>query len=333
MRCIECERKVVSDYPCKCTNCGEVMCDECAIRKELICSKCRGDVHEQKDAEQIEKIRRSYIELYKKCPYSFYLEVCERMGSVNNIYAEIGIWLHEEFDRDSKTGRIGGETEDGRKNTIIQRFNEWYKGIPTERFEGCQYKLTTEGFRESMRVKGESCINNYFKMCAGMPVPWKTEERLEIEVPNSSIKATIAFDRINQNDDGSFDLLDYKTGAVFVGKKLAQDLQPALYIKCVEDNYNIRINRFVFLFVAENKERVYTRISDDLFRCRVRNKDYDFSIKEKMNEVSEIFQSIERENFDIPDNLNTYYCENQCAMYKAGHCSGRFNAKWRQALK
>ena len=181
-------------------------------------------------------------------------------------------------------------------------------------------------------AKGINNILGFNTLCYDMPIPWKTEERISIPIPNTQIKATIAFDRINLNQDGSYDLLDYKTGKVHVGVKLRNDLQPALYIKCVEENYGIHINRFIFLFTGECKTRIFERIGEDTFECMVGKKSYKFSISEKINEISLLFKAIEKADFYIPNELHPYTCENECGSFKSGDCTGKFNGKWEKGI-
>lgn len=320
---------MISEYPAKCIKCKSILCDDCAEENDFICKNCGGGTIEQSKNRPFKSIRRSHIELYKKCPHSFYLQVCEGVESPSNVYNKNGIELHELFDRSSQERCITGISNDARKVELIQKYTAIYKGFSDSEFQDCQSKLSLEEFKEQQYQNGLNCIDGFLSMCSDMPIPWKTEERLECDVPGSKIKATIAFDRINLNEDGTYDLLDYKTGKVYVGKKLREDLQPALYIKCVEDNYHIKINRFIFLFVGENKKRIYNRNNEDMFTCCVGNKKYTFSISDKMKEISSIFNEIEAGNFAVPNNVSEWYCRHQCGMLNLGLCKGKFLEQWR----
>jgi len=211
---------------------------------------------------------------------------------------------------------------------MYPKWEEYFKTIPVEKFEGCQRKLTIPEFMVQQHQKGINNINGYETLVGNMPKPWKTEERISIAIPNTTIRATIAFDRINLNANGTYDMLDYKTGKVHVGQKLNTDLQPALYIRCAEENYGITISRFIFLFTGECKERIFNRVSADVFECFVGKKKYSFSISEKIQEISLIFKNIERGEFAIPQELHPYTCENECGSFKSGDCTGKFNGQW-----
>jgi hypothetical protein len=320
MKCSRCGGMVDNDFPSRCLTegCKEVMCDNCSIKHDFRCTS-----HSVKKKRVVlEEIRRSHIELYKKCPRAFELQVVENKEVQSGIYADIGIRLHTIFDMTSKSNEMDVEA-------MKAQYTVFFKSLLYKQFEGCQRKLTIHEFMHQQHEKGMKNIEGYQILCGNMPAPWKTEERISIDIPGSTIKATIAYDRINKNANGTYDLLDYKTGKVHVGQKLNDDLQPALYIACVEKNYDIRINRFIFLFTGECKERIFERIDDDRFECMVGKKSYGFSISEKIKEISLLFKSIESGDFPIPSELHPYTCENECGSYKNGDCSGKFNGQWK----
>ena len=321
MECIRCGGDVDETFPSKCLGegCTAVMCDSCSIANNFLCES-----HTTKKKRiKLDEVRRSHIELYKKCPRAFELQVIDGKETEMGVYADIGIKLHDIFDEESKVGGLVN------KNKMIEQWNEYFKTIPKEKFEGCQRKLTIPEFMVQQHEKGLRNIEGYESLCENMPIPWKTEERISIAIPGTKIRATIAFDRINLLSNGTYDLIDYKTGKVHVGVKLEKDLQPALYIACVEQNYNIKINRFMFLFTGECKERIFERVNDDVFECYVGTKKcYRFSISEKIKEIKELFQAIEHNEFAIPPELHPYYCENECGSFKNHDCLGKFAGQW-----
>lgn len=321
MKCSRCEGFVEEQFPCKCLaeGCVEVMCDACSIEFNF---KCEAHTTKRKRIKLAE-VRRSHIELYKKCPRAFELQVVDNKECDYGIYADIGIALHDIFDEASKTSCFD-------EKLLRSQYDEFYKTLDPKRFEGCQRKLSIHDFINQQHEKGYKNIEGFKSLCGAMPIPWKTEERVSIDIPGSKIKATIAYDRINLNPNGTYDLIDYKTGKVYVGVKFEKDLQPALYIACVEKAYNIKINRFIFLFTGECKERIFERISDDEFECFVgTKKSYKFSISEKIKEISTIFKAIEHNEFAIPPDLHPYYCENECGSFKANDCMGKFAGQWK----
>lgn len=307
--------------------CGAILCDDCAINSNYVCRNCGGGAN---DKPKITKIRRSDIVLYQECPYSYYLKNVEGVSQFGNIYSENGILLHDLFDKDSNSGFQPGENTDQRKDRMLQEYAERFKTIPLERFENCQKKLTIEKFKQQEYDKGLKNIDGYFALTSELPSPYRTEEKLIVPIKDSTIELTITFDRVNKNADGTFDMLDYKTGKVFVGQKLNNDIQAGLYTYAYEHVYpDERINRFVFLFTGENKVREFIRISDNRFECYVGKKTYGFNISDKVEEAYNVFQSVEMGMFDYPQNLHPWHCQNQCEYYHRNICKGKFKERWK----
>jgi hypothetical protein len=314
--CAICGKEVLEEFPAKCLSCSTILCDVCAVNNQFKCISC----NPKTPLAKIESVRRSYIELYKTCPHAFKLKVVDEIETRSSVYAKIGIYLHELFDDVSNTGVYN-------KSGMIKLWDTFFATLELNEFEGCQRKLTTEEFREQQYQKGINNINGFIELCSDMVKPWKSEEQVNIIIPNTSIRATMTFDRINYNQ-GCYELLDYKTGHVYVGQKLNNDLQPALYIAGVEQTYGITINRFTFLFTGESKIRTFNRI-DNKFVTQVGKKEYGFSINEKLEETANIFKRIERNEFEIPSDLHPWHCQNECELYKALACPGKFYEEWK----
>jgi hypothetical protein len=314
--CAICGKEIHEQFPAKCLSCHVELCDDCALSNQFKCNTC----NPKKQLKKVESVRRSYIELYKKCPHAFKLKVIDGVQTNSSIYAKIGIFLHDLFDNASMTCIFN-------KSEMIKSWDAFFITIELKEFEGCQRLLTTEEFQKQQYQKGLLNIDGFIEMCQGKYKPWKTEETVNIIIPNTDIKATMTFDRIDKHDDG-YELLDYKTGKVYTGQKLSTDLQPALYIAGVEQTYGINIDKFTFLFTGESKLRTYIK-TDKGYETTVGKKSYGFNIKDKLNEVSEIFKRIERNEFEIPSDLHPWHCQNECELYKALACPGKFYEEWK----
>lgn len=306
-------------FPAKCIKCGAILCDDCSINNNFMCNSCNGNSNKE---IKLDFVRRSYIELYKICPYAFKLLAIDGIEVKNNIYADIGIKLHELFEQSS----LGNLT----KSEMIKQYNEWFGQLNLEDFEGYQRKLTTEQFREYQYKHGLWNIDNYYEFESKLPNPYQTETTLFTNIGDDLPKVRITFDRINKNENGTYDILDYKTGKVYVGKKLATDLQVPLYIHSVKQNLGIDVNKFELLFTGEGKTRTFNKVSDDEYVCKVLKKEYSVKLSDTIEEIKSIFTQIKNGKLDIPHDINPWYCENMCVCRKAGHCAGNFNQQWRE---
>jgi hypothetical protein len=304
-------------FVAKCIQCGAPLCDDCSLENQFKCNSCNG---KESNKIELDYIRRSYIELYKICPYAFKLLVLDKKEIQNGIYAEIGIKLHELFEQASL--RKLNKTE------MHGEFFKWFNTIELKDFENYQRKLETRDFRKQQYEGAIQSIDNYFDFESEMPLPFQTETTLLTTIHPDLPKIRITFDRINKLDDGTYDLVDYKTGKVYVGKKLEEDLQIPLYIYSVQQNLGIDINRFVLLFTKENKKRIYTKLSEDSYMCTVGKKNYIISLSKAINEITDIFTQVKNGKLSIPHDLSPWYCEHMCMLRKAEHCMGNTIQRW-----
>ena len=135
-------------------------------------------------------------------------------------------------------------------------------------------------------------------------------------------------DRINLVD-GELEMVDWKTGKVMVGNKFTTDLQAPLYIHAVKTYYKLPVRSFTFYYLNEEKTRVFERIDDDKYVCRVKNKEYVISITEAIREVKSTFGRIKHKDFNIPrDTKNMYYACKMCSFRKSSHCAGAEEQSW-----
>jgi len=319
MKCAICGVDLTGEpYPAKCIKCGVHLCDDCSLTNQFKCKPCNGVEDTKVD---LEFVRRSYIETYKVCPHAFKLLAIDKVEPPNSIYAEIGIKLHDLFEQAS-LNQID-------KSAMIKEFTDWFGTKTLEDFENYQRLLDTEDFRKREYQGAMTSIDNYFNMESTMPRPHKTEDTLFTTIHPDLPKIRITFDRINLNEDGTYDIVDYKTGKVHVGKKLKEDLQVPLYIYSIQQNLGIDVNRFVLLFTKEGKERIYTKLTEDTYVCTVGKTNYYISLSKAIDEIISIFTQVSNGKFSIPHALSPWYCEHMCTLKRGGHCEGKLVQRWK----
>lgn len=313
IKCATCGAEMHPGCAQKC-DCGKPVCDDCMI-KDKQCIDCK-----PKPDELPSVIRRSHIELYKKCPYAFYLEVIKELGNQHTIYTQMGIDLHELFDKHSKLTNTGYED-------IMAEFMPFLNAYPDEWYEKGN-ELLTANFRLTMLERAQNSIRGFIKLRGELPKPYITEEKIIFSISDELPSISITMDRIDECSDGSLDIGDYKTGKVMTGKKLTTDLQVPLYIYAVKNHFKKRVNKFSLYYVSEDKLRVYHRIDDDKYVCTVGKKEYVISIQEAIREVKILFGRIKQRNYNIPRDLKEYTCS-ICHFYNT-NCEGSVDGRWQQ---
>lgn len=324
-----------------CLNCYTPIED---MRKEARCMKCGGGVHKDcsiKDDEKHycdacyttrnvrnsqkeeftlpEAIRRSYIEMYKSCPYSFYLHVIKELEMDTSIEAQVGIDLHELFEKYSKDRTYT-------KEQMMEDFEPlWYNYSP--------HFFNDEAHKEKMYQRAIDCIDTFYTIAPYMQNTIATEEKIIFSIGEGVPDVSITMDKIEEVD-GELEMVDWKTGAVMVGKKLTTDLQAPLYIYAVLQKYKRPVRKFTFYYLKENKFRVFERVNDDEYVCKVRNNEYRISLTEAIREVKSLFSRMKNGDFNIPrDTKKMYFTCKMCSFRQDETCAGAEEESWKQSAR
>ena len=262
-----------------------------------------------------ESIRRTYIELYRTCPYKFLKEVIEGHRSPATCYTQIGIDLHDLFEEALHDRQLS-------KSKFFKKYNEFWDNYPDELFE-------SEEQKETMWKRVEDSIDTFYLILPGMPMPFVTEEKIRLNIGDDIPDVEFTMDYISMNENGNLDMHDWKTGAVMVGKKLSSDLQAPLYIYGVQKRYNRQVDSFTFYYLKDNKSRVFTRIDDDRYMCTVGKREYYISLQDAIREVKSIFAQIVKGNFNIPrDTKSMFFACKMCHIKEQGMCQGADVQGW-----
>lgn len=321
MLCFNCSTTLQRKGSTRCAECGTYMHKECAI--ESLCDTCYINKGERETVkfEIPEIIRRSYIETYKKCPHKFLKQVLEGNEQPKNIYTQLGIDLHEEFeracnDRSYKIEEMRNALEDYWATYTDDLFTEF-------------------ATRDKMYARGHESIEGFYNVLATLPItPFATEETLQLTIGEDLPKVQITMDRIDIDEQGELHIQDWKTGKVIVGKKISSDLQPPLYIKLVQEHYNKPVKSFNLYYVHEGKSRHYYRseVNPDEYICRVGKREYKINLTDAVREVQQLFSKIVKGNFNIPrDTKSLYYECKMCHIKELGLCEGAEEQSWRNA--
>lgn len=311
----------------KCSVCSGMLHKDCAINDGAVfCDTCYTEKETKKEELKFDIpdiIRRSYIKQYDDCPYQFYGQHALGIEQKQNIYSQMGIDLHELFEKGSKDGSYH-----------IQNMKDDFRNI----FDGYSDKLLDGLYGNTsdldMYQKGVESIENFYNIIAELPGEMKSAEKKYVfEVGEGLPKVQATIDRVDLVD-GKLHVLDWKTGNVMVGKNLSSDLQPPLYIAAVQKEYGLTVEKFTLHYLSENKFRIYERINDDNYVCKVGKREYKINITDTIRKVQHIFSQIKKGNFNIPvDTKGMFYTCKMCHVKKAGKCEGAETQVWSQFNK
>lgn len=268
-----------------------------------------------------ERIRRTYIETYRSCPYKFYLEVIKGNTMPPNIYTELGSDLHELFE-------VAIQNPSYPKEKMMENIKFMFDRYPDEYFNT---GFSTSN-KENMWTRAIESIDTFYTILPSLNGVFAVEENIEFNIGDNIPNVSITMDLITEMD-GELFMHDWKTGKVMVGKKLSSDLQAPLYIYAVKHKYNKPVKSFTFYYLQENKTRTFVRseTNPDEYICTVGKKHYVINLTDAIREVKSIFSRITKGDFNIPqDTRKMHFTCKMCHLQKQGLCAGADEESWNQ---
>ena len=150
------------------------------------------------------------INTYLKCPreylYNNILEFCGKDGNPDNL--SYGSAIHKACEDLISYAKSKGEYPS--KERFIQIFKDKLSELPIS-----SYKQ-----RDNIEVRGEKALSDYYHQIISTPISnlYEVEKALSFEL--DGIKFYGIIDRIDKNEDGSYNIYDYKTGNAKKGVEL-----------------------------------------------------------------------------------------------------------------
>ena len=317
--CKNCFGSVDMRRDTKCATCNSPLHKECAIKEDGasfcdVCYTVKEETKEKVNFEIPDVIRRTYIETYRTCPHKFFKEVIEGHTTPPTCYTQIGVDLHKLFEKAIHNRNYTREN-------MEEEYQEIWNAYPDDLFE-------SDKQRETMKARVIESIDNFYYIIKDMPIPIMTEGTIHYSIGEDLPKVEFTMDVVLEVD-GELELIDWKTGKVMVGQKLSTDLQAPLYIYGVKKHFNKPVRKFTFYYVNENKERVFERVNEDEYVCRVGKREYKISLTDSIREVKSVFSQIKKGNFNIPsDTRKMHFACKVCHLRQQGLCRGADEEAW-----
>lgn len=304
--------------------CGAELCFTHYSLKGGVCKSCK----EEKIVIP-SPIRRSYLDSFYKCPYQAYMFIMKQFKQEGNMWSNVGNILHEIFEVNSLSFQT--KTEEELQLLCNEKIMEYINN--NKKHVDHAQQLTKDDVVEKMIERGKICTTNYFKYEQTAPKPLHTEYYIEFPIlfedgvakkPNISM----TIDRINVCEDGEYEIVDYKTGHTTSGPALQSGFQVPCYILGFKQEFGVLPKRFKLLYLEDDNERIFERINDDIYRLTVKKNTYDISLKESVRRIVDILQEMSDGKWNVPNKLNSFYCNSFCPIYDAQLCPGKDLNKW-----
>lgn len=303
----------------ECGVCGKPTHSFCLIKEDEkeYCDPCYNLKTEAKEEIVLpEKIRRTYIELYRTCPRKFKLEVLDGHRSPPTKYTQVGIDLHELFEK-------------AVRDRSYQKNKMWEDYGPMRDKQSEMGLFESPEDMQAFLIRAQDSIDTFYEILPSIPQPFAVEQTISYSIGEDMPDVEFTMDLITENIHGNLDLHDWKTGKVMVGKKISNDLQAPLYIYGVEKHFGRQVDSFNFYYLKEKKVRRFERVQPGVYECKVGKRSYYIRTEDAMKEVARDFSKMQKGHFQVPEDTRSMFFEcKMCHLQEQGLCFGADQQSW-----
>lgn len=117
---------------------------------------------------------------------------------------------------------------------------------------------------QARKKKGWEIMEKFYEAEAitGFRIPAFLEKSFRLKIGGLTFSGRI--DRIDQLEDGTYEVIDYKTGTYKKDAKLEKDLQLSLYALACRDVFKIPVSKLSLYFLEDSRKASTTRKDEDL---------------------------------------------------------------------
>lgn len=333
MYCNCCLKQIPKDLVVKCSRCGAPLCNTCANHcmtcNAPLCDSCYAEgnyrcencTSPSGNSNDFSSIRRSYLEQYAGCPHSLKLQLIEHIIPPMSNYAQLGIIVHEIIERiSSKENSLNLQQA---LAMLEERINEWNLATDDE------YSIINDELFETGRVS----LKNFWLIKNELNTgKFISEQNIKYSVSDDLPMISCTLDRIRWDKENNIHIHDWKTGKTMSGQRLAEDLQPPLYIKAVAEEYGTYPLTFNLHYLAHQKHIQYKRINDThMYQVQTSRSSYILDVDEAIGRAKDILSKIQANKFPIPK--QNWRCEKMCWYGATGKCKKGTVEQWNDINK
>ncbi len=147
---------------------------------------------------------------------------------------------------------------------------------------------------KTRREQGLLMLENFFDAnCDPWVIPYALEQQFNVKIGQYVINGRI--DRIDQLEDGTFEVIDYKTGSAKETLNLKKDMQLSIYALACRDILKIPVSKLTLYFIEDN-QRISTRRSD-------------LELENFEKEVLEFIENMRNSRFGATPGFHCQFCD------------------------
>jgi DNA helicase II / ATP-dependent DNA helicase PcrA len=190
----------------------------------------------------------SDIETYRLCPLKYKFARVFRIPQEPTINQRFGIVLHQVLERFHGGG--GGSLDH-----LMQLFEASWR---RNGFGGSNDDM-------QFRRKAVAALNRYWDEEATVKPAW-IERSFSFKIGPHLLRGRV--DRVDRVENGSYELIDYKTGRAKTAEQLAQDVQLSIYQMGAREAWNVETSAQSYWYVLDGEKVPVRHSEEELERVR-----------------------------------------------------------------
>ncbi|NCB37533.1 MAG: hypothetical protein EOM80_02080 [Erysipelotrichia bacterium] len=205
-----------------------------------------------------QRIRLSYskMSLYLNCPRSYRKLYIDKVPPKPQPFFSFGTTIHETFER------VYDPVNPIEKPTL-QQVLDIYEDVRLTHREGFDSDATEEQYRQDGIRQIKMYYNHFIKDAEFKPA-YSIEDYFEIPCGQYAVM-TGFIDRIDKLEDGTYEILDYKTEPTMRSQEaIDSDKQLSIYYWACEDTLGLKISKLSLLMLDHDVKLVTTRKREDI---------------------------------------------------------------------
>lgn len=245
----------------------------------------------QKEAPKhnINKLSYSQLGTFETCPLKYQFRYLFSIPSPEAHAANFGSSVHNTLNEFYKNLINGNEVS-------IELLNELYEKSWIPR------GYDNKAHENARKKKGFELLKEFYEKNSNpWVIPFALERPFNLKIGPYTITGRI--DRIDQLADGTYEIIDYKTGKLKKGTNLNKDLQLSLYALACRDVYKIPVSKLSLYFLEDNEKQSTQRTDEQL--------------EEAVQEVIKRADTMQVSDFDATPGFPCSYCEYRLICNKA----------------
>ncbi|GAB4275032.1 MAG: hypothetical protein Kow0029_15820 [Candidatus Rifleibacteriota bacterium] len=205
-----------------------------------------------------QRIRLSYskMSLYLNCPRAYRKLYIDKIPPKPQPFFSFGTTIHETFERVY-------DPNNPIKKPTLEEILRIYDEVRLTHREGFDSDEIEERYRQDGIAQITKYYNTYIKDCEFKPA-YSIEDYFEIPCGKYAVM-TGFIDRIDKLDDGTYEILDYKTEPTMrTQEEVDNDKQLSIYYWACEDTLGLKISKLSLLMLDFDVKIETTRTRDDI---------------------------------------------------------------------